>query len=170
MSIINSTIELNITDSSINIKRNNSDFSRKSRLKKFKKELIDIFSTKENQDVLNTEKTLINFYGYCLDSYNKKLYANLLKDIDKNQNLLYIGTKESFNIFIIEIKCLMKLMKEKYESELNEITYGKMSVNEYIINIEKEFEKINSILKRDDYYEYETLTQIYSKFLIYNIL
>ena len=170
MSIINSTIELNITDSSINIKRNNSDFSRKSRLKKFKKELIDIFSTKENQDVLNTEKTLINFYGYCLDSYNKKLYANLLKDIDKNQNLLYIGTKESFNIFIIEIKCLMKLMKEKYESELNEITYGKMSVNEYIINIEKEFEKINSILKRDDYYEYETLTQIYCKFLIYLII
>ena len=170
MSIINSTIELNITDSSINIKRNNSDFSRKSKLKKFKKELIDNFSTKENQDVLNTEKTLINFYGYCLDSYNKKLYSNLLKDIDKNQNLLYIGTKESFNIFIIEIKCLMKLMKEKYESELNEITYGKMSVNEYIINIEKEFEKINSILKRDDYYEYETLTQIYCKFLIYLII
>ena len=170
MSRINLTKSRNKTDLSLNSKRNNSDFSRKSHLKKLKLELIDNFANKENQDTLNIEQTLVNFYDYCLDSYHKKLYENLLKDIDINKNLLYIGTRESFNLFIIEIKCLMKLMIEKYENELNEINYGQMSVNEYIINIERQFEKINSILKRDDCYEYETLTQIYSKFLIYLIV
>ena len=170
MSRINITKDRNNTDLSVYIKRNSSDFSRKSQLKIIKRKLIGNFETKEKQDSLNNEKTLINFVCYCLDSYNKKLYENLLIDIDKNQNLLYIGTKESFNIYIIKIKCLMKLMLEKYEKELNEIINGHMSVNEYIINIEREFEKINSILKRDDYYEYETLTQIYSKFLIYLIV
>ena len=173
MSRINSTKGRNKTDSSITSNKNSSDYSKKSQLKKkFTQDLasIDNFSTKENPDSLNIEQTLINFYDYCLDSYNKKLYENLLKEIDINKKMLYRGTRESFNIFIIEIKCLLKLMIEKYENDLNEINDGQMSVSEYINNIQREFSKLNYIINTNDNYEYETITQLYCKFLIYLII
>ena len=169
MSGINPTKGPNKTDLLIPSNKDSSYFSKKNKLKRFTRELIENFSSNENPDSLNSEQTLINFYGFCLDSYNKKLYENLFREIDMNKNLLYIGKRESFNILIIEIKCLMKLMIEKYENDLNEIDYGQMSLNEYIIKIQREFEKINSIIKSDDYYENETLTLIYSKFVIYLI-
>ena len=173
MSRINSTKGRNKTDSSITSNKNSSDYSKKSQLKKkFTQDLasIDNFSTKENPDSLNIEQALINFYDYCLDSYNKKLYENLLKEIDINKKMLYRGTRESFNIFIIEIKCLLKLMIEKYENDLNEINDGQMSVSEYINNIQREFSKLNYIINTNDNYEYETITQLYCKFLIYLII
>ena len=63
----------------------------------------------------------------------------------------------------------MKLMIEKYENDLNDINDEQMSLKEYVNAIQKEFWKLNTIIKVDDNYEYETLTQIYCKFLIYLI-
>ncbi len=84
----------------------------------------------------------------------------MLKELEMNKNLIYIGTKESFNIVIIKIKCLMKLMIEKYENDMNEVNDEQISVKEYIYKIQKEFLKINAIIKKDDYYENETITNI----------
>ena len=147
------------------------DYSRSETIKRFNQEIpfIEGFITKENQDQLNSEQALTNFYEYALDSYKKKLYDNLLKELEMNKNLIYIGTKESFNIVIIKIKCLMKLMIEKYENDMNEVNDEQISVKEYIYKIQKEFLKINAIIKKDDYYENETITNIYCKFLIYLI-
>ena len=169
MSRINSTKGRNKTDSSITSNKNSSDYSKKSQLKKLTKDLasIDNFSSKENPDSLNIEQALINFYDYCLDSYNKKLYENLLKEIDINKKMLYRGTRESFNIFIIEIKCLLKLMIEKYENDLNEINEGQMSVSEYINNIQREFSKLNYIINIFNYI-WSKKRRIFQKFSIYN--
>ena len=99
-----------------------------------------------------------------MDSYHKNLYDNLLKEIEINKNLLYTETKESFKIFIIEIKCLMKLMVEKYENDLNDINDEQMSVKDYINKIQKEFLKINPYIKSDDSDEYENILD--NKFLL----
>ena len=169
MSRINSSKGRIKTNSSNISNKTSPEFSKKDITRKFNQDipLIENFSPNENAN--NIEQALINFYEYSIDSYKKKLYDNLLKELEMNKYLLYMGKKESFNIFIIEIKCLMKLMVEKYENDLNEINDEQMSVKEYINVIQKEFSKINTIIKRDDYSQYETITQIYCKFLIYLI-
>ena len=172
MSRIQSSQGRNKNNSSIYMSNKASrDYSRSETIKRFNQEIpfIEGFITKENQDQLNSEQALTNFYEYALDSYKKKLYDNLLKELEMNKNLIYIGTKESFNIVIIKIKCLMKLMIEKYENDMNEVNDEQISVKEYIYKIQKEFLKINAIIKKDDYYENEAITNIYCKFLIYLI-
>ena len=172
MSLIQSTKGRNQTNNSFFLSsKSNKNISKSETIKKFTRDmpLIDNLSTKEITDSLNLEQTLINFYEYCLDSYKKKLYDNLYRELELNESLIYIGTKESFKIVIIKIKCLMKLMIEKYENEMNDINDEEITVKEYINRIQKEFLKLNNIIKRDDYDEYETITQIYCKFLIYLI-
>ena len=172
MSRIQSSQGRNKNNSSLYMSNKASrDYSRSETIKKYNPDIpfIEGFIVKENQDQLNSEQALTNFYEYALDSYKKKLYDNLLKELEMNKNLMYIGTKESFNIVIIKIKCLMKLMVEKYENDMNDINDEQISVKEYINKIQKEFIKINAIIKVNDDYEYETITEIYCKFLIYLI-
>ena len=49
------------------------DYSRSETIKRFNQEIpfIEGFITKENQDQLNSEQALTNFYEYALDSYKK---------------------------------------------------------------------------------------------------
>ena len=174
MQRIKSSQERNKENSSLFLSNKNiSHLSKSARANKIDRNveihLVENFSSNENQENINVEEILVNFYKYSLDSYKKKLYENLLKELEMNNNLLYKGNKESFNIVIIKIKCLMKLMVEKYENELNEINDEQMSLKDYINKIQKVFLEINTIIKDDDYYEYETITQVYCKFLIYLI-
>ena len=169
MSRINSAKGRIKTNSSNVSNKTSPELSKRDNIKKINQDMPLIENFSSNEKINNIEQVLINFYKYSIDSYKKKFYDNLLKEILMNKNLLYMGTKESFNIFIIEIKCMMKLMIEKYENDLNEINDGQMSVKEYINKIQKEFFKINTIIKNDDYSQYESITQVYCKFLIYLI-
>ena len=172
MSRVKSSQGRNKISLSVHIPNKKSDYISKSeKIRRFNQEMISIenFTTKENPDQLNVEQALTNFYEYALDSYKKKLYDNLIKELEINKNLLYPGNKESFDIVIIKIKCLMKLMVERYENDLNEINEEQTPLKDYVIRIQREFLKLNTIIKPDDFYEYETITQIYCKFLIYLI-
>ena len=172
MSRVKSSQGRNKISLSVHIPNKKSDYISKSeKIRRFNQEMISIenFTAKENPDQLNVEQALTNFYEYALDSYKKKLYDNLIKELEINKNLLYPGNKESFDIFIIKIKCLMKLMVERYENDLNEINEEQTPLKDYVIRIQREFLKLNTIIKPDDFYEYETITQIYCKFLIYLI-
>ena len=81
----------------------------------------DNSSSNDNNDAsLNLEQTLSNFYDYSLDSYKKNMYDTLIKEIEANEYLYYIGSREAFDILVIKVKCLMKLMIEKYDSDLND--------------------------------------------------
>ena len=172
MQRIKSSQERNKENSSLFLSNKNiNHLSKSARANKINRNveiyLVENFSSNENQENIDVEEILVNFYKYSLDSYKKKLYENLLKELEMNNNLLYKGNKESFNIVIIKIKCLMKLMVEKYENELNEINDEQMSLKDYINKIQRVFLEINAITKDDDCYEYETITQVYCKFLIY---
>ena len=130
----------------------------------------DNSSSNSNNDAsLNLEQTLSNFYDYSLDSYKKKMYDNLIKEIEANEYLYYIGSREAFDILVIKVKCLMKLMIEKYDSDLKDLNEAISPPREYILRIQNEFAKIDKIINAKDKYEYEVITQIYCKFLIYLI-
>ena len=147
MQRIKSSQERNKENSSLFLSNKNiSHLSKSARANKIDRNveihLVENFSSNENQENINVEEILVNFYKYSLDSYKKKLYENLLKELEMNNNLLYKGNKESFNIVIIKIKCLMKLMVEKYENELNEINDEQMSLKDYINKIQRVFLEI----------------------------
>ncbi len=100
--------------------------------------------------------------------YNSKdkIYENIIKEIDVEKNLVYKGSIMSFNLIILKIKCLMKLLKEKLEYVLkSKDQKNYYEVDLYIQKVKNEFKKIYAILNEDDKYEYEILTQNYCRFL-----
>ena len=93
-------------------------------------------------------------------------YENIIIEIDLEKNLIYKGSIMSFNLLILKIKCLMKLLKEKIEIDLNSKIQGNyFEIDHYIQKVENEFIKLYPILNEDNKYEYEILTQHYCKFL-----
>ena len=103
MSRVKSSQGRNKISLSVHIPNKKSDYISKSeKIRRFNQEMISIenFTAKENPDQLNVEQALTNFYEYALDSYKKKLYDNLIKELEINKNLLYPGNKESFDIVI----------------------------------------------------------------------
>lgn len=150
------------------------DYSDNQKLKMFQQDNAyynnDNSSSNDKNDVsLNLEQTLSNFYDYSLDSYRKKTYDSLIKEIEANEYLYYIGSREAFDILVVKVKCLMKLMIEKYDSDLINLNETISPPREYILKIQNEFTKIDKIINTNDKYEYQVITQIYCKFLIYLI-
>jgi hypothetical protein len=149
-------------------------YSEDQKLKKLQQENAynynDNSSSNDNNDAsINLEQTLSHFYDYSLDSYKKNMYDTLIKEIEANEYLYYIGSREAFEILVIKVKCLMKLMIEKYDSDLNDLNETISPPREYIFRIQNEFAKIDKIINTKDKYEYEVITQMYCKFLIYLI-
>ena len=96
----------------------------------------------------------------------EKAYLNIVNEIDVEKQLFYKGSIMSFNLLVLKIKCLMKLLKEKFEINLkskDDTNYSEVDI--YIQKIKYEFKKIFSMLNEDSKYEYELFTQVYCKFL-----
>ena len=97
----------------------------------------------------------------------EKVYENIIKEIDVENNLVYKGSISSFDLIILKIKCLMKLLKEKFEYILNSKEQRNYyEVDLYIQKVKSEFKKIYLIINEDSKYEYEILTQNYCRFLL----
>ena len=116
----------------------------------------------------NREKqlTILNEKFTRLYESEKKIYENIIKEIDVEKDLIYKGSLMSFNLLILKIKCLMKLLKEKFQKNLkskDQINYYETDL--YIQKIKNEFKRIYYILDEDNKYEYEIITQNYCKFL-----
>ena len=96
----------------------------------------------------------------------EKAYLNIINEIDVEKQLFYKGSIMSFNLLVLKIKCLMKLLKEKFEINLkskDNTNYSEVDI--YIQKIKYEFKKMFSMLNEESKYEYELFTQVYSKFL-----
>ena len=97
----------------------------------------------------------------------EKVYENIIKEIDVENSLVYKGSISSFDLIILKIKCLMKLIKEKFEFILNSKEQRNYyEVDLYIQKVKSEFKKIYLIINEDSKYEYEILTQNYCRFLL----
>ena len=116
----------------------------------------------------NREKQLKILNEKYTKLYNSKenIYANIIKEIDVEKQLFYKGSIKSFQLLILKIKCLMKILKEKFESYLNlKDDRNNYEVESIIQKLKNEFKKINTIINEESKYEYEIITQVYCKFL-----
>ena len=93
-------------------------------------------------------------------------YENIINEINLEKKLFYKGSIMSFNLLILKIKCLLKILKEKFQNPLKTKDERKnYEFDAHIQKIKNEFIKIYSKLNEDSKYEYEIITQVYCKFL-----
>ena len=85
----------------------------------------DSIIKEEEEDEINIteiisykEKQLSLLLESFENSYSKKSYQDLIKDIEEKEDLLYENSKMSFEIKIIKIKGLIKLLMVEYNNFL----------------------------------------------------
>ena len=99
------------------------------------------------------------------NSYEKKSYRDLIKDIEEKEDLLYENSKMSYEIKIIKIKGLLKLLMVEYNNFLQLKNKNFHELDIIIQKIKNEFNIIIVLLIKNDPYIYEITTQTYCKFL-----
>ena len=108
--------------------------------------------------------------GY-IEQYNKNNYLELITDVETKEELFYKNSIESFKIYILKIKSIIKLMINDYYKAINKDNNSSQNiVKEYSNRIINEFNKINMIINKNSKYENEIITQVYCKYLIFLIL
>ena len=162
LSELNERTKSSYNNSLYNSKKNNnlntSDSNDEIEEDKFQDEKFNESREKQLQ-ILNEKFTRL------YDSEDK-IYENIIKEIDVEKDLIYKGSIMSFNLLILKIKCLMKLLKEKFEKNLNskeQRNYYETDL--YIQKIKNEFKRIYNIIDEDNKFQYEIITQNYCKFL-----
>ena len=147
-----------------NVDNNPSIFKRRVKFKDLNESNDSITS----QDLCNIEKQLGSTNEKFEISFKEKLYENILKDIEGKEDLLNIKSVESFNLYAMKIRCMIKRLKGKFESVLKSKIEPKsfFEVDSLIFLIKNEFQNLSLLFMRDNKYEYEKATQIYCKFLL----
>ena len=98
--------------------------------------------------------------GY-IEQYNKNNYLELITDVETKEELFYKNSIESFKIYILKIKSIIKLMINDYYKAINKDNNSSQNiVKEYSNRIINEFNKINMIVNRNSKYENEIITQV----------
>ena len=97
-------------------------------------------------------------------SYSKKSYKDLIKEIEEKENLLYYNSMMTFEIKVLKIKGLMKLLMEEYNNYLQSKVKTFHELDSFIHKIQNEFNIVKMLLINNSYVN-EIITQIYCKFL-----
>ena len=97
-------------------------------------------------------------------SYSKKSYKDLIKEIEEKENLLYYNSMMTFEIKVLKIKGLMKLLMEEYNNYLQSKVKTFHELDSFIHKIQNEFNIMKMLLINNSYVN-EIITQIYCKFL-----
>ena len=119
-----------------------------------------------NKNEEEKEKSLQYLYHKYMNSYKKRKYGNIVKDINNKNDLLYNSSLTSFNIFILKIRCQLKILKEEF-LKMTKFEENNIDINKKISKILKDFKVISTIVNQDNKENYELLTKVYCKFLLY---
>ena len=111
------------------------------------------------------ERQLSILLDVFLTSYSKKSYKDLIMDIEEKEDLLYLNSKISFEIKILKIKGLLKLILEEYNIFLQTRNKSFHEIDVLVNKIKYEFIYVYKMIINNDSYEYELITQVYCKFL-----
>ena len=174
--ISNSNIKINIIDDENNPKieyNENSDDDENYDLSNF---LLDyeekensLKETKDSKRKIEEEKKLSFLYHKYTNSYKKKKYINIIKDINNIRLFFSKNSQMSFNIFLLKIQCLLKIIKKEYIKLIN--LRGEknllIEISKLITRIQKDFEFINKIINPDNKQNYELITQVFGKYIFY---
>ena len=123
---------------------------------------------KNLEDVNEKEKQLILIYDKFLNYYRDKKYEKILKEVAGINNIYHAISDTSFKIYMIKIRCLLKSLKKQYIKLIRSsepINYSELLKN--IAKIMKDFEKTAEYISPNHTKNYEEITQVYSKFLLY---
>ena len=123
---------------------------------------------KNLEDVNEKEKQLILIYDKFLNYYRDKKYEKILKEVAGINNIYHAISDTSFKIFMIKIRCLLKSLKQQYIKLIRSsepINYSELLKN--IAKIMKDFEKTAEYISPNHTKNYEEITQVYAKFLLY---
>jgi len=146
---------------------NNSKYTLTS--KSFGDSLIKGEEDKENRDnednINYKEKQLSLLLDTFQNSFSKKSYRDLIKDIEEKEDLLSQNSLMSFEIKILKLKGLLKILIEEYNIFLQSKNKHFHELDVLIQKIKNEFNLISILLIYNEAYVFEITTQIYSKFL-----
>ena len=118
-----------------------------------------------NQNISYKEKQLSLLLDTFENTYSKKSYKDLIKDIEEKEDLLCQNSLMSFEIKILKLKGLLKLLMEEYNFFLQSKNKHFHELDILIQKIKNEFNLISLLLIYNESYVFEITTQIYSKFL-----
>ena len=122
----------------------------------------------ENKKREELKISLEHLYDGFLEKYNKKEYLELITEIETKEELFYVNSIESFKIYILKIKSIIRLMiNNYYKAIIKENHTNDNIVKENTTKILNEFKKIKSLINKNSKYENEIITQVYCKFLIF---
>ena len=146
---------------------NNSRYSLKSN--SLENSLMNIEEKDDNikvtENISYKENELSSLLEGYETSFSKKLYKELVKDIEEKENLLFQHSLVSFEIKIIKLKSLLKLLLEEYDMFLQSRSKSFVELDDMIIKINNEFKTTSKFIINNEPYVYEKSTQIYCKFL-----
>ena len=118
-----------------------------------------------NENISYKERQLANLFEAYMTSYSKKNYKDLIKDIEEKEDLLYPNSLMSFEIKMIKIKGLMKLMLEEYDNFLKTKNKSFHDLDAMVFQIKNEFQFSSILIINNNSYMKEKITQIYCKYL-----
>ena len=122
----------------------------------------------ENKKKEELKISLEHLYDGFLEKYKKKEYSELITEVEAKEELFYVNSIESFNIYILKIKSIIRLMiNNYYKAIIKENHTGDNIAKEYTTKILNEFKKIKTLINQKSKYENEIITQVYCKFLIF---
>ena len=93
----------------------------------------------------------------------EKIYGNIIKEITAEKKLFFKRSIMSFNLLVLKIKCLIKILKQKFVESF--ITKDYYEVDVYIYKIKKDFKNLYTFINEESPLEYELVTQAYARFL-----
>ena len=151
----------------------NSKDLNNSRYTLTSKEMEDSSGKREdNDDNMNItenisfkEKQLSLLLETFENIYSKKSFRDLIIDIEEKENLLNSKSLKTFEIKILKIKSLLKLLMEEYNIFLQSKNKHFHELDFIIQKIKNEFNILSMLIIDNDSYEFETTTQTYCKFL-----
>ena len=166
---IHSTLSNKVNNKKLESKEidNNSKYTLTS--KSIEDSLIKREEDKESKDNKNNinfkEKQLSLLLDTFQNSFSKKSYRDLIKDIEEKEDLLSQNSLMSFEIKILKLRGLLKILTEEYNIFLQSKNKHFHELDVLIQKIKNEFNLISILLIYNEAYVFEITTQIYSKFL-----
>jgi len=174
--ISNSNIKINIIDddNNHNIEYNESadddeNYDLSNFLHDYEENENSIIEEKDSKRKIEEEEKLAFLYHKYKNSYKKKKYISIIKDINNIRLLFSKNSQMSFNIFLLKIQCLLKIIKIEYTKLINlrtEKIYF-VEISKLIIRIQKDFDFINKLVNTDNKQNYELITQIFGEYIFY---
>ncbi len=101
------------------------------------------------------EKQLSILLDVFITSYSKKTYQDLIKDIEEKEDLLYKNSLMTFEIKIIKIKSLLKILLEEYNEYLKTKNGSFHEIDTLVLKIMKEFKILSILAINNNSYVYE---------------